>query len=89
MTGLASRRSANSVAVVRAAPSSARVDLEAEGPAGPDVGHAFEAERRQRPLDRRTLRVGDPGPQLHLHTRPELHAFAPYQSANERPVTRS
>ena len=89
ITGLASRRSASSVAVVRAAPSSGGVDLEAEGPAGPDVGDAVEAERGQRPLDRGALGVGDPGPQLHLHARPEPHGVAPYQSSSERPVTRS
>ena len=90
MTGLASSRSASSVAVVRAAPSSARVDLEAEGAPGAHVGHPVEAERGQRPLDRGALGVGDAGPQLHLDARQEPHALvAPYQSPSERPVTRS
>ena len=66
-----------------------RVHLEAEGAAGPHVRHAVEAERGQRPLDRRALGVGDPGPQLHLDARAEPHGVAPYQSSNERPVTRS
>ena len=74
---------------MRAAALVGGVDLEAEGPAGPDVGHAGEPERGQRPLDRGALGVGDPGPQLHLDACPEPHGVAPYQSLSERPVTRS
>ena len=66
-----------------------RVDLEAEGTAGPHVDDAVEAQRGQRPLDGGTLGVGDAGPQLHLDPRREPHAVAPYQSSSERPVTRS
>ena len=36
---------------------------EADGLADPDASYAVEAERGQRPLDRRALRIGDAGPQ--------------------------
>ena len=89
ITGLASRRSASSVAVVRAAPSSGASTSKLKERPARTCGHAVEAERGQRPLDRRPLGVGDAGPQLHLDARPEPHGVAPYQSSNERPVTRS
>ena len=70
-------------------PSSGGVHLEAEGPPGPHVVHAVEAERGQRPLDGGPFGIGDAGPQLHLDPRLEPHGVAPYQSSSESPVTRS
>src|SRR5205085_3215092 len=62
---------------------------EADGLAHPHALDDVEPERGQRPLDRRPLRVGDALTQLHLDEHGELHARAPSQSPNDRPVTRS
>ena len=70
-----------------------RLDREPEGLAHTDVVDALETQRRQGPLDGRTLRIGDPGAQPDLHEHLVLHAritcLAPYQSASRRPLIRS
>ena len=55
----------------------------------PHVVHAVEAEGGERPLDGGAFGISDAGTELHFHARLEPHAVAPYQSCNERPVTRS
>ena len=89
ITGLASRRSASSLAVERAAVSSGASTSKLKERPARTWATLVEAERRERPLDGRPLRIGDPGAQLHLDPSPEPHAVAPYQSASARPVTRS
>src|SRR5439155_23379894 len=68
-----------------------RLHHEADGLAHAHTLDAREAERGQRPLDRRALRVGDALPQLHLHEHRELHGVsrAPGHSESDRPVMRS
>ena len=92
MTGLASSRSATTVARDSASAWSLGVHVEPERLAGPHSGHPADAEGGQGPLDGGTLRVGDPVPQLHLdHHRVarRSHRQAPYQSASRSPQTRS
>ena len=64
-------------------------DVETEGLARVDVAHAGETQSGQGALDGRTLRVGDAFSKGHVDDYEVVHAYAPYQSVNDRPVTRS
>jgi len=54
-----------------------------------DVAHAGETQGRKGSLDGRTFRVGDAFAQRHVDNHVVVHAYAPYQSVSNRPVTRS
>ena len=69
MTGLASSLSAASDASWRASSRAARVDVELEVLALPDVLHRAVAERVQRFGDGRALRIEDRRLEGHEHTR--------------------
>ena len=81
MTGLASSRSASSAALIRADGSSGASSSKRNDRPARTCADTVEPERGQRPLDRRALRVGDAGAQLHLDLGPEPHVVAPYQSS--------
>ncbi len=63
-----------------------RLDREAEGLAHTDVVDAFETQRRQGPLDGRTLRIGDPGAQPDLHEHLVLHVRITCSHRTSRPI---
>lgn len=50
-----------------------RVDVEAERLTNPHAPDAVEAERGQRPLDRRPFRIGNPGTRTSLYEHVEQH----------------
>ena len=75
------------------------LDDEPDALAHRDLRHVRVAERRERPLDRRALRVEDAGqvrdidPSLvarhQLPLRSSVRDYPPYQSAKDWPVSRS
>ena len=64
------------------------LDVELDQPPDVDVGHAREAERRQRALDRDALRVEDPRLGPDEDARPHGAVLAS-QASNGSPVMRS
>ena len=74
ITGLVRKRWQTSSAWARAARLVGGLDAEADGLADPHAVDAVEPERRQRPLDRGPLRIGDPRSQPGLHEDREEHA---------------
>src|SRR6185312_2266877 len=65
-------------------------DVQLDQPPDVDVPHALEAERRQRPLDRLSLRIEDAGLRAHEHAHPPAHgAVRSSHAPNGSPVISS